>query len=675
MILKSIKRYWQIRTGRLETPVDGAGPFWIVSAAFHVLLIALLARFIMDSNEDNAVVLEAQAPLEEVIEEEQDVSLELNFDDFEEMEMAELGADGGLGELVTEIAAPTIDVKIENTLSVQANVAEIGELFSQENFMDTTATTFAPVHAKGSVGTGTSSATGAVDRLTQEILASLKERPTTVVWVFDQSVSLIQQRAEIVQRFDRIYRELGTIDEQGHAAFKNKGDSPLLTQVVAFGADYSVLSEPTIDVDSVKTSIEAIETDSSGIENVMAAVIKTVDMRKADRDIDRLTREPKRNVRIIVVTDEAGDDVQQVGKAIQFCNSVQIPIYVIGVPAPFGRPETFVKWVDPDSEFDQTPQWAVVSQGPESIAGERLHLDFGGNFRDLDLIDSGFGPFHLTRLCYETGGIYFAVHPNRSEPGKQVAPWNTKSYSSHLTYFFDPDIMRRYKPDYVSNQRYWENLQKFPCRSALVEAANFTTTGDLRSPRMRFQKTNQAAFVKQVTRAQRNAALIEPPLNRLYEMLRAGESGRELEESPRWQAGYDLAMGRAIAAKLRAETYNGMLALIKTQKKFSPAVGDKPQNNTWILTPANATETGSQHRKLLEKARTYLKRVVDKHAGTPWALLAKRELAIPIGWKWTESYTPPPPEREMRQNNGVQRARPMPRENEMPKQVRKPPRL
>ena len=173
MILKSIKRYWQIRTGRLETPVDGAGPFWIVSAAFHVLLIALLARFIMDSNEDNAVVLEAQAPLEEVIEEEQDVSLELNFDDFEEMEMAELGADGGLGELVTEIAAPTIDVKIENTFSVQANVAEIGELFSQENFMDTTATTFAPVHAKGSVGTGTSSATGAVDRLTQEILACL----------------------------------------------------------------------------------------------------------------------------------------------------------------------------------------------------------------------------------------------------------------------------------------------------------------------------------------------------------------------------------------------------------------------------------------------------------------------------------------------------------------------
>ena len=673
MILKSIKRYWQVRTGRLETPVDGAGPFWIVSAAFHVLLIALLARFIMDSNEDKAIVLEARVPLEEVIEEQEDVSLELTFD---EMEMGDLGADGGQGELVTEVAAPTVDVVAVDTLNLEENVSEVGDLFSREDFMHTAANAFAPLHVKGSVGTGTSSATGAVDRLTQEILFSLEERATTVVWVFDQSASLIQQRAEIVQRFDRIYRELGMIDEQGHSAFENKGDSPLLTQVVAFGADFSVLGEPTADVGSVKSSIERIETDSSGIENVMAAVAKTVALRKADRDIDRSTREPKRNVKIIIVTDEAGDDVQQVGKAIQVCNQVQIPIYVIGVPAPFGRPETQVKWVDPNPEYDQTPQWAIVSQGPESIAGERLHLDFGESFRDLDMIDSGFGPFHLTRLCYETGGIYFAVHPNRTDPGREVRRWKTSDYSSHLTYFFDSDVMRRYKPDYVSNKRYWQDLQKFPNRLALVEAANYTTTGDLRSPRIRFENFNEADFVRDVTRAQRNAALIEPPLNRLYEMLRAGESARDKEESLRWQAGYDLAMGRSIAAKLRAETYNGMLALVKTQKKFSPPVGDEPQNNTWLLTPADATETGSQHRKLLSKAKIYLERVVDKHPGTPWAMLAERELAVPIGWEWTEAYTEPPRPREMQpNNNNNQPDLPMPRENEMPKQVRKPPRL
>ena len=671
MILRSIKRYWQIRTGRLETPIDGAGPFWIVSAAFHVLLIALLARYLMSPAEDKAVVLEAQESVEEILE-EQDVSLELNF---EEMEMEEIGADGAAGELVTEVAAPTVDVMNADILNVEDNLSDVGELFSPQDSMQISANAFAPVSVKGSVGNGTSSATGAVDRLTQEILFSLEERATTVVWVFDQSASLIQQREEIVQRFDRIYRELGMIDEQGHSAFKNKGDSPLLTQVVAFGAGFSALGEPTSDVAAVKASIEGIETDSSGIENVMAAVAKTAELRRSDREIDRATREPKRNVKIIVVTDEAGDDVQDVGRAIQICNQLQIPIYVIGVPAPFGRPETEVKWVDPDPEFDQEPQWAIVSQGPESIAGERLHLDFGENFRDLEMIDSGFGPFHLTRLCYETGGIYFAVHPNRAEPGKEVRRGRTKSYSAHLTYFFDPDIMRKYKPDYVSNKKYWEDLQEFPSRQALVEAANFTTSGDLESPRTRFMKNNEADFVKQVTRAQRNAALIEPPLNRLYEMLRAGEGARESEESLRWQAGYDLAMGRAIAAKLRAETYNGMLALIKTQKKFSPAVGDNPQNNTWVLKPANATETGSQHRKLLDKATMYLQRVVDKHPGTPWAMLAERELAVPIGWEWAEEYNEPR-ERKMRDNNNNNR-RPDPKmgENEMPKKQRKPPRL
>ena len=671
-MLKSIKRYWQIRTGRLETPIDGAGPFWIVSAAFHVLLIAVLARYIMSSNDDNAVVLQAQAPLEEIIE-EQDVSMELNFDEME----TEVGGEGGDGELVAEVAAPTVDVVTADALNLEDDFSDTGEQVSLEDLSLTSANAFAPLSVKGSVGNGTSSATGAVDRLTQEILFSLEERATTVVWVFDQSASLIQQRDEIVQRFDRIYRELGMIDEQGHNAFKNKGDSPLLTQVVAFGADFSVLNQPTGDVAAVKASIEAIETDSSGIENVMAAVVKTAQLRRSDREIDRATREPKRNVKIIVVSDEAGDDVQLVDKAIQICNRIQIPVYVIGVPAPFGRPETQVKWVDPDPEFDQEPQWAIVSQGPESIAGERLHLEFGGDFRDLEMIDSGFGPFHLTRLCYETGGIYFAVHPNRTNPGKQVRRRKTKSYSAHLAYFFDPEVMRRYKPDYVSNQKYWEDLRKFPNRQALVEAANFTTTGDLSSPRMRFEKYNEANFVRDVTRAQRNAALIEPPLNRLYEMLRSGESGRDEEQSLRWQAGYDLAMGRAIAAKLRAETYNGMLALIKTQKKFSPAADGKQQNNTWVLRPANATETGSQHRKLLDKAIMYLQRVVDNHPGTPWAMLAERELETPIGWEWVETYSEPPMPREMQDNNNNNNQRPvqMPRENQTPKQKRKPPRL
>ena len=38
-----------------------------------------------------------------------------------------------------------------------------------------------------------------------------------------------------------------------------------------------------------------------------------------------------------------------------------------------------------------------------------------------------------------------------------------------------------------------------------------------------------------------------------------------------------------------------------------------------------------------------LRRVVDEHPATPWALLAQRELENPLGFKWTETYVPPRP--------------------------------
>ena len=33
----------------------------------------------------------------------------------------------------------------------------------------------------------------------------------------------------------------------------------------------------------------------------------------------------------------------------------------------------------------------------------------------------------------------------------------------------------------------------------------------------------------------------------------------------------------------------------------------------------------------------------EEHPATPWALLAQRELKDPLGFKWVETYVPPPP--------------------------------
>ena len=136
-------------------------------------------------------------------------------------------------------------------------------------------------------------------------------------------------------------------------------------------------------------------------------------------------------------------------------------------------------------------------------------------------------------------------------------------------------------------------------------------------------------------------------------------------------------MGRAIAAKLRASTYNAMLALAKTSLKFDPPKNaDTPQNNTWVLRPSNEIQTGSRDERLALKAKTYLERVTSEHPGTPWALLAREELRIPIGWQWHQTYTAPPKPPEPGNNNNVDRGnerRPM--MNRDPKQRRAIPKL
>src|SRR6185503_14725423 len=100
---------------------------------------------------------------------------------------------------------------------------------------------------------------------------------------------------------------------------------------------------------------------------------------------------PRRNVMIVVFTDEAGDDLDALDAAVDICRKYEIPVYVIGVPAPFGRENAFVKWIDPDPKFDQSPQWAKVHQGPESLLPERIKLLFGGRAELEEQMDSGFG--------------------------------------------------------------------------------------------------------------------------------------------------------------------------------------------------------------------------------------------------------------------------------------------
>jgi hypothetical protein len=90
--------------------------------------------------------------------------------------------------------------------------------------------------------------------------------------------------------------------------------------------------------------------------------------------------------------------------------------------------------------------------------------------------------------------------------------------------------------------------------------------------------------------------------------------------------------------KVRSVEYNWVCARMK---KDPPKFTD-PRSNAWRLVPDRAIQYSENAAAAAREAEALLRRVVEQHPATPWALLAQRELKDPLGFKWVETYVPPP---------------------------------
>ncbi len=599
-------------------------PAWVSSLFFHLGILGILALIVVvePRNDEQLTLIADPRQAEDPLTDWQELTAS-------DIPQDEVGWSGFGGSDAILSAAPTLSMTA--TAPAQLEVAEqpraTERIAIQEEIRVATGPRFAEnLTIKGAAGVGAVGLAGAVDRITQEILLSLEERRTLVVWFFDQSGSLERQRAEIIQRFDRIYEELGVIEAAGNPAFKKHDSKPLLTSVVAFGQNVSFLTpKPTDDMAEITSAVNGMKSDPSGLERTFQAVHQAAARYRQFR-----VQEPRRNVMFVIFTDEAGDDENDLDGTVAICRRYAIPVYCVGVPAPFGRRDASIKYVDPDPKYDQTPQWISVRQGPESYLPELVKI---GSEETDEPMDSGFGPYSLTRLCYETGGIFFAVHPNRDER-RAVSRRETAVLSAQLSYFFDPQIMINYRPDYVSIKEYQKLLGENKARKALVEAAQMSWVTPMERPQLIFPKLSDADFVNRLTQAQQAAAVLEPKIEKLYQVLKAGEADRPRLARPRWQAGYDFSLGRVLAVMVRTESYNAMLAKAKHGMRFTDSKSD-----TWQLVPSGEVSVSSSLEKQARQGKECLERVVREHPGTPWALLAQKELKEPFGWTWKETYT------------------------------------
>lgn len=643
--------------------LDANTQSFLVSFAVHLLIIMSFSIIPIVIAPDSIAVLLQGSPPDPI---EPDLSLEDIA--YSETPSEHPGANSFHGEGMALATAPDTDIYSEALSLPPTEEMPEPNLDVTLDIKQAIGIVASPEVVRGMTGVGTQGTDGAIDRITYEILHHMEERPTLVCWLFDASGSLMRRRQEIRDRFERIYKELGIVREMREKKKQTKQEreaEPLLTSIVSFGQDVKLLTKtPTAELEEITAAIDHIDNDLSGFEYAFSALYTAADKYKHYR-LAKGDKEPARNVIFVIVTDERGNDASEgLEKTLSLCKKYAMPVYVMGVPSPFGREKGYIKYVDPDPKFDQTPQWSEVDLGPESYYPERIQLGYEDNYYDEPVVDSGFGPFALSRLCYETGGIYFTIHPNR-KLNQRVGKQEIDPFASHLSYFFDPDIMERYRPDYLPESEYVKKLQESPMRQALVKASQMSRVGKLDRPRFSFLKQDEAAFVNALTDAQKEPARLEYKLNALCEVLFEGSKHRDQELSPRWLASFDFSFGLALAEKVRNEGYNQSLAAAKRGLQFK-----EPKNNTWNIRPSSKSFATSKLEKEAAAATEMLERVVQEHPGTPWAYLASQELGRPIGWNWEESFTdtqPPPP--RPAGNNGT----PPPPQNDRARMIEKPP--
>jgi uncharacterized protein YegL len=483
----------------------------------------------------------------------------------------------------------------------------------------------AAVSLQGSGAEHVGGVEGAVDRIAVEVLRRMEKGRTLVVWAFDASLSLQKERQGLADYIEGVYRHIDELDRGKLAA-----DGGLLTAVVAFGNDRKILTEaPTADLSTIREAILKVPDDATGVETTFRTVAEIA------RKYGRYTNAEGERYRAvtIVVTDEVGEDENLVEEAVAASRSANMPVYVLGSAALFGRVQGFMDYTDPRT--NQTYRRLPVRQGPESLLPEVIRLPFWYNGPQYELMDSGYGPWALSRLAGASGGVYFITRLGTDRV------------------HFDPVGLREYKPDWSPREQYLAAIARNPLRQAVLAAAAATQQNLPAQPDLTFPPADTQQFKDAMVRNQETVARTMYTVDEALAPITAVVKRRDHETSRRWQAHYDLIRGRLLAVKLRCYEYNWACA----QMKKDPRKFANPKSNAWRLVPDPEVKSSEKAAAAAEEAKSLLQRVVEEHPGTPWGLLAQRELKDPFGFKWAETYVPPPPrEREGAENAARKKA-------------------
>lgn len=614
-----------------------SAPSLVVSFIVHIVVVVVMLLITFELSATGPDITLESIFTDDLPKEQMEQQLELETKPAETMNVISGGTPSTAVGAAAQVAATPVDVQKADVLNeATVDAPRVESMVLSDEVM---AADLGEGEITGEVGAMVEGYGDAMGIITQELVRMMREQKVTVVWMFDESGSLVDDRKEIRENYMRVYHELGIAAEQDKE-LKRRGSEQLLTVVASYGKGVHVHTRnPTGDVELVKKAIDMVPTDESGEENMSQAIVKIIQTVHKPR--------AKRKLAIIVVSDESGDDGMYVQQAIDAATAAKAPVYVMGRESMFGYPYARQIWRDP---VHNEPFWLRVRRGPETAFPECLQWDgietrWGGQ-------SAGFGPYEQVRMAKKTGGIFFVL------PGNEA---NLVTRGENEKRKFDFLAIREYTPLLLSRREYiaQRSVSKFRSELWRVIATLNPTENKLlfesHNPELNIRDEHYPLLLndfkkeaaKQAVKANNAMSLVNTQIGILDKVkpLRAKEA------SQRWRAGYDLAYAQLHIFRLRLFQF---LLNVDQHANNMP----KPKNkdaNEWnflrkgkVLVPDeaqftrlkgffNLTMERDEYLAMVKeeekRSGQLLEVCMKEHPGTPWARRAQQEKRDGFGFR------------------------------------------
>lgn len=427
------------------------------------------------------------------------------------------------------------------------------------------------------------------------------------VWLFDESKSMKPHQQIVRQKVDELYESLGIV---GGGVAENKR---IVTAVCSYGKDFHVLlKDPTADMAKVRDAIDKVPVDESGAENYLAAVNGVLN------EFSGYAKKYSRNIVIVIVTDEAGDDdappkegpsplevtVDRLKKRWGAENKLSASVLAFGYEAGafgYGRELTY----DPSVPKGTDP-YAWVNRGIESAFSEMIGHDY--YFRNVERVPSGFGPYGLSRLCHETGGVYYLMR------------------QSGATSYDYEKLLKGYQPELENRAEVAARNAKNNARKLIMMIPGAWGAIGWREDR-KFDPYywNNEGGRKQMETTLKIVdewlALINDAIKRMSEL--ANVSFADTPSARRWEANRDLMWAQLHKHRFELIQLRLTMQDLQSGKNIPP-----PGDIGWHIGLDGGVLRGDMEKVKEEigNVRALFQEVVDRHAGTPWEVYARGEM-------------------------------------------------